>query len=413
MAGLLVKKGHQLTTDLSKAGSVIIHTCSFIKDARDESAETIKKISELKQRGVINNIIVTGCMVQQEKEAMFAMFPEADSFIGTGELDKISSAVARPRGLLADRPAGGLIKPERQRLLSSSLPSAYIRVSEGCNHRCSFCIIPKLRGRHTSRPLPELLREAKELVLKGIKEISLIGQDTSVYGSDLYGKPALSSLIAGLDSIHALKWLRILYAYPSSVTKDLIESYRGYEKLCRYIDIPLQHVNKSVLAAMRRSGDTRKTVERLINGVPGIAVRTTFIVGFPGETEAQFMELYNFAAHGYFDHMGVFEYSGQEGLASESLGPKVPENIKAERRKALMLLQQDIVKKKNKARKGAVLEVLVERMISKDTYFGRAAHQAPEIDSGVLIAGRPKIGSFVKVKIDGDKGYDLTGKLIK
>jgi ribosomal protein S12 methylthiotransferase len=406
--GIIRKKGYTLTADLKTAGTVIVHTCSFIEDARNESIDTIRAISKLKENGTIQKLIVTGCMVQDEKRNIQNIFPSADSFVGTGELHNIDSVLDVDACYKVSGP-GGLMLPKAGRVLSSDLPVAYLKLSEGCNHRCSFCIIPQLRGRYRSRNIGSVVSEADSLAQKGIKELVLIAQDTTFYGHDIYKKSVLAKLVDSLSSVEGIKWIRLLYAYPGTVREELLDIIEKNPKVCKYLDMPLQHVSKRVLEKMRRPVNSAQTVSRIIDRVPDIALRTTFITGFPGETDKDFGELYDFVSRGLIEHLGVFVYSDNKKAESHKFGRQVPEKIKFERQKELMLLQKKIVTRKNKARVGRKIEVLVEQDKGGGEFFARAAFQAPEIDSRVRVKGNFRTGEFADVTITGVSGYDIKG----
>lgn len=408
MAGLLSSRGITLTTDIAAADYALVHTCSFINDARDESSRAIRALSRLKEEGKLEKIFVTGCLVQQEGKKIAELFPTVDGFIGTGELDKLPGLIRGGPRILCGK-AGGLLDPGAPRLLSSSLPSAYLRLAEGCNHRCGFCLIPRLRGKYVSRPEGSILREAEELAECGIEELNLIAQDTTYYGYDRQARFGLPSLIRKLAKIRGIRWIRLLYAYPSTVSTELLKVIADEEKLCKYIDIPLQHVSGNVLERMRRPRNARETVRRITGAVPGISLRTTMIVGYPGETEKDIAELADFVSEGWFEHLGVFEYSHHPDAPSARLGGQVPAGAKRERRREVMAAQKKAVRKKNLSRVGKTYDVLVESR-NGGTWSGRTVFQAPEIDEKTLFSGKAKIGAFVPVTITGTTGYDLNGK---
>lgn len=422
IAGLIKESGFDLMPDLKDADIAVVHTCSFISDADRESADVIKRLSQLRQSGRLKKLFVTGCLVQKEGKNIIAKFPDVDSFVGTGNLHRLPEIIDSNEKLVLGKP-GGYLEGTSKRLLSSALPSAYLRIAEGCSHRCSFCIIPKLRGRYKSRNMKSIVREAEELAGQGIREFNLIAQDTSIYGRDLYGYSALPELIRKLAQIPAVKWIRILYAYPATITRELLETIKNEEKVCKYLDIPLQHVNERILRKMGRPSGARKVVERIRKDIPGITLRTTLIVGFPGETKKEFGELYNFVGDGWIDHLGVFEYSQNKGASSHKFSGQINKQTAGERKKRLMLKQREIVKIKNKARVNSNFEVLVEssnvNKIKSGMEFrkyaissGRSEFQAPEIDNLIYLSGKQDTGSFVNVKITGIRGYDLMGEVV-
>jgi ribosomal protein S12 methylthiotransferase len=412
IAGLLHDAGLRLTTDIGAADYALVHTCSFIADARAESENVIRQLLRLRQSGWLKKLLVSGCLVQADGKEVQRLYPEIDGFIGTGELHRIGELFNDGTPPFIVGKPGGLLESPSPRLLSSSLPSAYLRLSEGCNHRCSFCIIPQLRGKYRSRKKGTVLAEASSLAAQGIEELILIAQDTSCYGKDLYGRFALADLLRKLSAIDGVRWLRLMYAYPGTVNRQLIETIKREPKVCKYIDIPLQHASDRVLKSMRRGSGTRQVVEQLKNRIPGLALRSSFIVGFPGETDKEFEELARFVEEGWFEHAGVFEYSAYPGTAAAGFPDQVPETIKRERRRQLMLIQKKVVNRNNRRRVGSIEEVLTEGKTPEGRCAGRASFQAPEIDSKVLFSGVARPGEFTTVKITGVKGYDLVGEKI-
>lgn len=410
LAGLLRSRGWELSTRVGAGSSVIVHTCSFIKDARDESEKTIASLAALKRKGFLKALYVTGCLAQEERGALLKRFKDADGALGTGELHKLPDMLLG-KGVNPHFTPGGLLETGKERLLSSSGPSAYLRIAEGCNHTCSFCVIPKLRGRYKSRQIGSIIREAETLAERGIKELCLIAQDTTYYGKDIYGSLSLHKLIKRLAAVQGIRWIRILYAYPDTVTAELLEAIRNEPKVCKYIDIPLQHTSPNVLKRMRRNPGALAAVESIRKAVPGIAVRTTFITGFPGETEKDFKGLLEAVKSGIFEHVGVFEYSPHPDTPAAKLPGRPSPKSAARRRNALMLAQQKNVLSVNRGLKGRTLEVLCEGRLRTGEYFGRSRFQAPEIDSLIYFTGKAAAGKLIKVRITGYKGYDLYGKI--
>lgn len=417
LAGIIQAQGLTLTTDVNHADCAVVHTCSFIGDARRESSRVIRSLMRLKNAGRLQKVYVTGCYVQDEGPAIARLFPGVDGFLGTGTLAKLGEAIVSGGGFLAG-PPGGLLDSAAPRLLSSTLPSAYLRIAEGCNHRCSFCTIPRFRGRYKSRPLSAIVTEAQALVDAGIRELILVAQDITAYGRDRSGRLQLPLVVRKLARIDGLRWIRLLYAYPSTVTDELLAVMRDEEKVCRYLDMPLQHASPSVLRRMRRPALVRPLLERITARVPGIALRTTFIVGFPSESAADFAQLRDLVAEGWFEHAGVFAYSDQPRAASSAFSGVVPSAVAAARRKELMGVQRRVVRTRAAARIGTVEELLVEgnqqiRYNTKNSVVvGRTRFQAPEIDSVVHARGTAPAGSFVSVRITGSRGYDLLGTII-
>jgi ribosomal protein S12 methylthiotransferase len=412
IAGMLDNCGWTLSTDLSRCDAALVHTCSFIKDAKLESAGVIKKLSALRKRGELQRVVVSGCLAQESGRRLFSEFPQVDAVVGTGCLEQLPSVLAGRSDFECGK-AGGLLESAYPRLLSSGLPSAYLRIAEGCGHKCSFCVIPTLRGRYTSRRIENIVSECVSLASAGIKEAVLIAQDTTLYGNDIYGKPSLPALLNRVSKVRGIEWLRILYAYPDTVSGALLETISRNDKVCKYLDIPLQHASGTVLDRMRRKGGVRKLLERIKTSVPGISLRTTFIVGFPGETEAEFKELKALVAEGWFEHAGVFEYSPVENCAQKPIGLAVPERVKKERKKELMLAQKKVVARRGRGHVGKIYKVLIEYYnAGKKLYTGRTYFQAPEIDGITYIKGKCRIGQIQGVKITGYSGYDLIGKTV-
>lgn len=411
IAGLLNAAGYRLTTDLSSADVAVVHTCSFIGDARDESSRVIEELSALKRAGSLKKLVVAGCMVQDEGRTIAARFPFVDVFTGTGQLHRLPDLIAGPGGFIDGKP-GGFLESSAPRLLSSRLPSAYLRIAEGCNHRCSFCVIPRLRGPYRSRSRASVVQEARELAAHGIAELILIAQDTTVYGRDRAGTEQLPGLLGSLQRIDGIRWIRLMYAYPSTVTPSLLAAMRYNGKVCRYLDMPLQHASDRVLRRMSRPVQVRRTLDRIIAALPDVALRTSFIVGFPGETEGDFRELLKLVEQGYFTHAGVFEFSAHKDSGAARLTGQVPAALKTERRKILMAAQKKIVARHRGFLRGTFTEVLVEERLNERRWRGRTPFQAPEIDGGIIISGRAELGAFVPVSITGGSGYDLTGNIL-
>lgn len=411
IAGLLESKGWSLTTDLLSADAAVIHTCSFIADAKNESEDTIRAILRLKKSGRLKRVAVTGCLVQREGKALKDRFKGVDVFAGTGAdaIEMLPSALNDGNAELITKP-GGYLESSAPRLLSSDLPSAYLRIAEGCNHKCGFCIIPAIRGKFHSREQNAILEEARGLVGCGVKEIILIAQDTTLYGKDIYGKPALAALMKKIAKIDGVKWLRLMYAYPATISPGLIDVIRTEDNICKYIDMPVQHVSDNVLKLMGRPCGVKKIIKNLKERVPGLSLRTSIITGFPGETAKDFKELCSFVSEGWFDQLGVFEYDPVAGTPAASYKGKISSRLKSERKKQLMLIQKRVLRKKFKAMTGTIVEALVESNISENVYAGRTSLQAPEIDGGIIVKGKCSSGEFVKVKITGHRGYDLVGE---
>ena len=414
MLGLLAEKGYEVTLDEECADIVIINTCSFIHDAERESVQSIlAMINDGKK------VIVTGCLPQKHKDELKAAIPEIAGMIGTSDIKDIVDVVERIAGnknyvkKISEKPE--YIYPEnveRQQITVGA--SSYVKIADGCNYHCGYCIIPQLRGEYHSRPMENILKEVKSLVKKGVTEIVLIAQDTTSYGIDLYKKLALPELLKKLNEIDGLGWIRIMYAYPSQITDELLDAIANLDKVVKYIDLPLQHANSEILQNMRRPVmDYSKLLEKIRNKIPNVAIRTAFIVGYPGETEEQFEELYNFVKKSKFEKMGVFEYSREKNTVSYSMEHQIPENVKKQRREKLMKLQQKISREINENYIGKVIPCIVEGYTDEGVIILRSEHDAPEIDGVVYAKSQEPVvpGDIENVKIEQADDYDLFGIL--
>ena len=397
----------KLVEDPNKAETVIINTCGFIEAAKEESINTIFDAVNLKKKGKIKKIIVAGCLSERYKKELKKEIPEVDAFFGT---EKYAGILKEIGGQLKYNLLG-------ERYLTTPSHVAYLKISEGCDHPCSFCSIPLMRGNHRSRPLDELIKEAEFLARNNTKELIIIAQDTTDYGKDLYVKKLLSNLLNKLSEINGIEWIRLMYAYPSHFPEDVIDTIASNNKILKYVDIPLQHISDNILRSMRRgvtSAQTRKLLEKLRTEIPDITLRTTFIVGYPNETEQNFVELCNFVKEIEFDRIGTFTYSAEENTSSFILGDPVPHAVKEERREILMELQKEISIKKNKNFKGKNLKVLVERR-EGNFYAGRSYRDAPEVDGEILIPYdgiELKEGFFYNTQVYDYDEYDLFAKKI-
>ncbi|MBQ3835224.1 MAG: 30S ribosomal protein S12 methylthiotransferase RimO [Elusimicrobia bacterium] len=407
VAGLLVKNGFELTNDLKVTDNIIIHTCSFIQDAQIESHNQISFAGELKQKNPKIKIFVSGCLAQLLKNKMQEQYPFIDGYVGTGNYYNIVDLIKENR-FFADTNCAGGVQNFKTRILSIASPSTYIKISEGCTHRCSYCIIPGLRGSLVSRTIKSITDEAKALADAGIQELNVIAQETTSYGLDIYGKLSLAKLLKNISKIKSLKWIRLLYAYPTTITKELLETIAENENICNYMDIPIQHISKRILKNMRRPLNTRKIIEDIKTKYPDIILRTSLITGFPGETQQDFKEMVSFVKENYFEHIGIFGYSDQEAALSYKLKNKVSQKIIEERTKILATEQFKNVVKNNSLKFGKTYEVLPE-YIEKNKIYARAYFQAPDIDNVVIMNNNKniQIGNFIKVKIKGTKDYDL------
>ena len=385
---------------------VIINTCGFIDNAKQESIDTILSYARQKDLGKIKKLFVTGCLSARYKDDLKVDIPEVDGYYGTRDLpDLLKNFEAKYRNeLLGDR------------IITTESHYAYMKISEGCDRPCSFCAIPLMRGKHISKPIDEILKEAKNLVKNGVKEIMLIAQDSTYYGLDLYGKRLLPDLLKKLSDIDELEWIRIHYAYPAGFPLEVIEVMKERDNICNYLDIPLQHGSSKMLKLMKR-GITREKTDKLINDIrdinPQISLRTTLIAGPPGETEKDFDQMYDFVAKTKFDRLGIFTYSHEEGTPSHNLEDNVPEQLKRIRSNKIMALQQTISKEKNKKKIGSTLKVLIDRADS-DNYYGRTECDSPEVDNEVIIPvnkSHLRVGDFYDAVIIGAKEYDLIAKI--
>ncbi|MEZ4235979.1 MAG: 30S ribosomal protein S12 methylthiotransferase RimO [Myxococcota bacterium] len=422
MVGSLMASAFELVDDPADAEVIVVNTCSFIQPATEESIDTVLEMAGYKETGRCEKLVVTGCMVQRYGTSLEGELPEVDHFLGTGEYHRIVDVLRSKQPVARSYVDVPLYVHDElaPRVNSWSAASAYLKISEGCDHRCAFCIIPTLRGRLRSRTIPSLVAEARGLVANGVVELNLISQDSTAYGRDLGDGTGLGGLLQSLSEIDGLQWLRLHYAYPHGLPSGLLEHLANNPKVCRYLDIPLQHASGPVLKTMRR-GVTRAGQERILDrvraAVPDIALRTTFIVGFPGETDADFDELLDFVRAQRFDHVGVFTYFAEDGTPAATLPGQVPEDVKQSRQAALMAAQQQISAAKLRDLVGAVRPVLIEGPSSESELLlqGRLSTQAPDVDGVVFVADAPddlRPGSIIDVEITQSADYDLVGRPI-
>ncbi len=411
MLGKLIQNGYKITLDETKADIVIINTCSFINDAEKES---VKSIFDMINAG--KKIVITGCLPQKHKKELQELIPEALAFLGTSDIDKIVDVIKKitkdkkTRYEVNENPEYNYPEDVKRQQITMGA-SSYIKIAEGCNFNCGYCIIPQLRGPYKSRKIENIVKEAKELAQKGVNEIVLIAQDTTSYGKDIYGKPSLKELLIELNRIEELSWIRIMYTYPSFITDELLETINKLDKVVKYIDIPLQHVRQNMLEAMNRPViDNRKLIKKIRKLIPSVAIRTTFIVGYPGETEEDFQELYNFIKEMKIDKLGVFEFSREKNTKAYKLKPQIPAKIKKQRKKQLMELQQKISKEINNKLIGKKIDCIIEAINSDGLVVGRTYKDAPEVDGLVFIDTKTPVtpGDIITVKITGAVEYDLT-----
>lgn len=428
MLGLIHEENYEITNDPSEAEIIIVNTCGFIESAKEESINTILQMAEYKKSGSCKYIIVTGCLSQRYAEELFNELPEADAIAGVEVYDEIGSIIKRvmngERFIMLERSKPDVIYTSKEtflpRILTTPSYTAYLKIAEGCDNCCSYCAIPKIRGPYRSKPMEQVLKEAKALADNGVKELIVVAQDTTRYGEDLPGgKLLLADLLKELNKIESLKWIRVMYCYPNNFTDELIETFASLDKVCKYVDLPLQHASNRLLASMNRY-DTIEEVETLLaklrKRIPGIVIRTTFIVGFPGETDADFEELKEFVEQQRFENAGVFAYSQEEGTVAGAMPNQVPDEIKQERYHELMALQAQISEEIHKDTEGQTLEVLVEGIEEDGSglHYGRSYREAPDIDGLVFIEnpGDIKPGCFVKVNILQGFTYESVGERI-
>jgi len=398
----------ELVDDSNEADSVIINTCGFIDAAKEESVNTILSAVELKKKGKLSKVVVAGCLSERYMNDLKKEIPEVDSFFGTEAYE----------GIVRD--FGGNLKFELlgERFVTTPKHFAYLKISEGCDNPCSFCAIPLMRGLHKTKPMEKLIAETELLAAKGVKELILIGQDTTDYGTDLYGKRNIYELLNNLSKVYGIEWIRLLYSYPSHFPDELIYEISNNPKICKYIDVPLQHISDSVLKSMRRGITKRRTIElleTLRKKIPDVTLRTTFIVGYPNETEKEFEELCNFIRDIRFDRFGVFNYSIEEDTKSFELGDKIPHEVKEERKATLMEIQKEISEEKNKSFLNKKMKVIVDSY-EGEHFIARSERDAPEVDGEILISAKKdalQIGEFYNVDIYNYNEYDLFGNISK
>jgi ribosomal protein S12 methylthiotransferase len=424
MSGLLSQSGRQLVGKREEADIVIVNTCAFINPAKEEAIEEILTLAEEKKKGRREfRLIVAGCLAQRYGKELLTQIPEVDLFIGTGEVANIVRHIngldkeKAGRAAVITRP-DFLMNSQHARVLSSTAASTYLKISDGCSNCCTYCAIPSIRGKARSRQPADILREAASLVARGIKEIIITGQDTTAYGRDLKSRPQLSELLSDMAKIRGIKWLRLLYAHPAHITTDVLEEIAAGKKICRYIDLPIQHIDDGILKAMNRkvtSAQISAIIARARRIIPGVAIRTSLIVGFPGETQRKFDRLLDFVRSTKFDHLGVFTYSREEGTGAAELKSQIPEKEKELRREIIMNEQAAISRAVNKTLIGKDLEVLIEEKSDRTdfAFMGRCCRQAPEIDGVTYVkTGKAQIGSIARCHIIAADDYDLFSEII-
>lgn len=420
MKSLLKENGFTLTRDESQAEIVVINTCGFIESAKEESINTIIEIGQYKTQGKCQILLVAGCLGERYKEELMQELPEIDGILGTGNIGEIAEVVnllIQGEKTVRVGEINRDYNEDIKRTANKEEYSSYIKIAEGCDSFCTYCIIPKLRGKYRSREMSSILEEAKNLVENGTREIILIAQDTTKYGIDLYGESRLAELLDQLNKIDNLEWIRILYLYPDTFDDKLIQSIKTNNKVAKYVDIPIQHINNNVLKRMNRSTSKEsitKLIEDLRREIPNIIIRTTLIVGFPGETEEEYSELYQYVEDIEFDKLGVFTYSKEEDTPAALLDNQIEEDVKIQRQGKLMKLQQEISSKLNREKIDSEYNVLVEEKIEDGVYIGRTYMDSPDIDGITYIHSQEELeqGKFVKVKILDSLEYDLIGEII-
>ena len=420
MLGLIREKQLEITNDPAEANLIIVNTCGFIESAKEESINTVLQMAEYKQKGSCKYLVMTGCLGQRYADELFESMPEVDAIVGTDSFTDIGWVIDQ---VIAGKRLKHMEKLESKnvamppRMLTTPSYMAYLKIAEGCDNCCSYCIIPQLRGHYTSRPYDEVMAEAKALAESGIKELIVVAQDTTRYGEDTTGKLLLPQLLSDLNALEGIEWIRVMYLYPNNFTDELIEAFATLDKVCKYIDIPLQHSSDRLLDSMNRY-DTREQVETLLNKlrtrIPGITIRTTFIVGFPGETEEDFEELKDFVEKQRFENAGVFQYSQEEGTVAGAMENQIAPEVKENRYHELMALQAGISEEIHQEREDVELDVLVEGFDEDNLAYGRSSHEAPDIDGTIFIENAEglKVGDMVRVRILQGFTYEMVAERI-
>ena len=420
MLGLLTAGGHEITDDETQADAIVINTCCFIKDAKEESVETILEMAEYKKTGSCHALIVTGCMAQRYQKEIIEEVPEVDAVLGTtsyGDIVKALEEAVAGNHFEEFRDIDYLPDTGSKRVLTTGGHFGYLKIAEGCDKHCTYCIIPKLRGKFRSVPMERLIAQAEDMAEQGVKELILVAQETTVYGKDLYGKKSLHILLKKLCEIRGIRWIRILYCYPEEIYDELIETIRDEKKICHYLDIPIQHASDRILKRMGRRTSIQELIDivgKLRKEIPDIVLRTTLITGFPGETEEDHEELKEFVDEMEFDRLGVFTYSPEENTPAAEMADQVPEEVKEERRDELMELQQEISYDRGQDRIGQELLVMIEGKVADESaYIGRTYGDAPKVDGYIFVQTGELLmtGDFAKVRVTGALEYDLIGVL--
>ncbi len=420
MLGILNKSGFALIGDESEADVLVLNSCCFIEDAKTESINNILELAQYKKTGNCKALIVTGCMAQRYKEEVLREIPEVDAVVGTTSYDEIASIITQVLNNQGDKVThfssiDRQMEDETPRILTTAGYYAFLKIAEGCDNHCTYCIIPKLRGKYRSRELERLISEAKGLVAQGVTELILVAQDTTRYGIDLYGEKKLPQLLHELGKIEGLEWIRILYCYPEEITDELIMAIKNEAKVCKYIDMPIQHANNHILKQMGRKSSRdqlEQVIQKMRHEIPEISLRTTLIVGFPGETQEQFDDLVDFVKHTKFDRLGVFTYSQEEDTPAATFSDQINQEVMDLRKDTIMNIQQKITTEKNQAMIGQTIKVLIEgKLTDEDVYIGRTYRDAPDIDGQVFVTYEGELisGDMVDAKILNAYEYDLIG----
>ena len=420
MLGLLTARGHEIVDDETQADAIVINTCCFIKDAKEESVETILEMAEYKKTGSCHALVVTGCMAQRYQKEIIQEVPEVDAVLGTtsyGDIVKALEEAVAGNHFEEFRDIDYLPDTGSKRVLTTGGHFGYLKIAEGCDKHCTYCIIPKLRGKFRSVPMERLIAQAEDMAEQGVKELILVAQETTVYGKDLYGKKSLHILLKKLCEIRGIRWIRVLYCYPEEIYDELIETIRDEKKICHYLDIPIQHASDRILKRMGRRTSKQELIDivgKLRKEIPDIVLRTTLITGFPGETEEDHEELKEFVDEMEFDRLGVFTYSPEENTPAAEMADQVPEEVKEERRDELMELQQEISYDKGQDRIGQELLVMIEGKVADESaYIGRTYGDAPKVDGYIFVQTGELLMTcdFAKVRVTGALDYDLIGVL--
>ena len=418
MLGLLASRGYEMTDDECEADIIVINTCCFIHDAKEESIQNILEMAEYKKEGSLKALIVTGCLAQRYRQEILDEIPEVDAVLGTTAYDQILDAVdeaLKGQNSVRMEDLQRLPKVEAKRQVTTGGHFAYMKIAEGCDKHCTYCIIPKIRGRFRSRPMEELIREAEELAEQGVKELILVAQETTLYGKDLYGEKSLPVLLRKLCKISGLRWIRVLYCYPEEITDELIRVMKEEPKICHYLDLPIQHANDDILKRMGRKTSKQELIDivgKLRKEIPDICLRTTLITGFPGETQEQYEELYRFVSEMEFARLGVFTYSPEEDTPAALMPDQIEESVKEERQAELMELQQEIAFEAAEKMVGKEVLVMIEgKVADENVYVGRTYKDAPNIDGLIFVETGVELvsGDFAKVRVTGALEYDLIG----